>query len=100
MVGCRPPLLRFLTRFDCPLQQNGVVDKRPSMAAHAGAATTACNGDDAKGASSAAAAPPPASTRPSDEKTGKYKLLGTLGKGNFAKVKLAVHTLTNERVNP
>ena len=76
------------------------MDKRPAMTAHGANSSAACNGDDAKGASSGGhSGQATSSSRPSDDKTGKYKLLGTLGKGNFAKVKLAVHTLTNEKVS-
>ncbi|KAK6755401.1 hypothetical protein RB195_014022 [Necator americanus] len=35
---------------------------------------------------------------PDDPHVGKYKLLKTIGKGNFAKVKLAKHTITGQEV--
>ncbi|CAD6189965.1 unnamed protein product [Caenorhabditis auriculariae] len=35
---------------------------------------------------------------PEDPHVGKYKLLKTIGKGNFAKVKLAKHTITGQEV--
>lgn len=35
---------------------------------------------------------------PGDEKVGKYRVVRTIGKGNFAKVKLAVHVLTGKEV--
>lgn len=36
--------------------------------------------------------------RPAEEHIGKYKLLKTIGKGNFAKVKLAKHVPTGKEV--
>lgn len=36
--------------------------------------------------------------RPTEEHIGKYKLLKTIGKGNFAKVKLAKHIPTGKEV--
>lgn len=36
--------------------------------------------------------------RPGDEHIGKYRLLKTIGKGNFAKVKLAKHVPTGKEV--
>ncbi|WKY09390.1 hypothetical protein Q1695_002057 [Nippostrongylus brasiliensis] len=36
--------------------------------------------------------------QPDDPHVGKYKLLKTIGKGNFAKVKLAKHTITGQEV--
>lgn len=36
--------------------------------------------------------------RPAEEHIGKYKLLKTIGKGNFAKVKLAKHIPTGKEV--
>lgn len=36
--------------------------------------------------------------RPTEEHIGKYKLLKTIGKGNFAKVKLAKHVPTGKEV--
>lgn len=36
--------------------------------------------------------------RPAEEHIGKYKLLKTIGKGNFAKVKLAKHVPTSKEV--
>lgn len=36
--------------------------------------------------------------RPGDEHIGKYRLLKTIGKGNFAKVKLAKHMPTGKEV--
>jgi hypothetical protein len=40
-------------------------------------------------------------SRTSDEPhIGKYKLLKTIGKGNFAKVKLAKHVPTGKEVSP
>uniref|UniRef100_A0A182M0U7 non-specific serine/threonine protein kinase n=1 Tax=Anopheles culicifacies TaxID=139723 RepID=A0A182M0U7_9DIPT len=40
----------------------------------------------------------PARWRTGEEHIGKYKLLKTIGKGNFAKVKLAKHVPTNKEV--
>ncbi|GAB0096129.1 MAP/microtubule affinity-regulating kinase 3 [Sergentomyia squamirostris] len=40
----------------------------------------------------------PARWRPAEEHIGKYKLLKTIGKGNFAKVKLAKHVPTGKEV--
>lgn len=36
--------------------------------------------------------------RPAEEQIGKYRLLKTIGKGNFAKVKLAKHVPTGKEV--
>lgn len=36
--------------------------------------------------------------RPAEEQIGKYRLLKTIGKGNFAKVKLAKHVPTGREV--
>lgn len=36
--------------------------------------------------------------RPAEEHIGKYRLLKTIGKGNFAKVKLAKHVPTGKEV--
>lgn len=36
--------------------------------------------------------------RPAEEQIGKYRLLKTIGKGNFAKVKLAKHVPTQKEV--
>ena len=36
--------------------------------------------------------------RPAEEHIGKYRLLKTIGKGNFAKVKLARHVPTGKEV--
>lgn len=36
--------------------------------------------------------------RPTEEHIGKYKLIKTIGKGNFAKVKLAKHLPTGKEV--
>lgn len=36
--------------------------------------------------------------RPEEEQIGKYRLLKTIGKGNFAKVKLAKHVPTQKEV--
>lgn len=36
--------------------------------------------------------------RPTEEHIGKYRLLKTIGKGNFAKVKLAKHLPTGKEV--
>lgn len=35
---------------------------------------------------------------PDDHKIGKYRLIKTIGKGNFAKVKLAKHIPTGQEV--
>lgn len=40
----------------------------------------------------------PTKWRPTEEHIGKYKLLKTIGKGNFAKVKLARHVPTGKEV--
>ena len=40
----------------------------------------------------------PSRWRPAEEHIGKYKLLKTIGKGNFAKVKLAKHVPTGKEV--
>ncbi|KAM7538600.1 hypothetical protein Aperf_G00000059330 [Anoplocephala perfoliata] len=51
------------------------------------------------GSPSAAAAPPPAKRAWRDQPhVGKYKLIRTLGSGNFAKVKLAQHITTKKEV--
>lgn len=40
----------------------------------------------------------PGKWRPTEEQIGKYRLLKTIGKGNFAKVKLAKHVPTGKEV--
>lgn len=38
-------------------------------------------------------------TRPEEHNIGKYRLIKTIGKGNFAKVKLAKHVPTGQEVS-
>ena len=65
-----------------------------------GAEKRAASNDATTGASAALAAPPPAKRAWRDQPhVGKYKLIRTLGSGNFAKVKLAQHITTKKEVN-
>lgn len=48
--------------------------------------------------SSSSRVPGSSSSRRNDDHIGKYKLLKTIGKGNFAKVKLAKHVPTGMEV--
>lgn len=60
------------------------------------------SGRDGGGNSSSGSRSRPSSSRPPGDEVyvGKYKLVKTIGKGNFAKVKLAKHMPTGQEVSP
>lgn len=75
--------------------EQGVGSSGPDKRAASDIATSA-TGSSSTGA---AAAPPPAKRAWRDQPhVGKYKLIRTLGSGNFAKVKLAQHITTKKEV--